>query len=519
MGRSITLAADPDRLDNVPRTASIFSEKLKRHFEVSRRDTAIYQSEYELDGSGHEIFRTTYRLEYAIGSGVNGYTYIVRRGNHLFQAPLSYYSRKRDWGLSPGYESADVGFTRPIAAACIQCHSGRPQPIRDRTGLFHDPPFQELAIGCENCHGPGALHAAERSKPGGGSSRPDRTIVNPAKLSARLAEDICMNCHQGSESRVLRPGKDCSDFRPGTPLRETVALLRLPLERNAAVASDLLEHHFSMQLSKCYRATGGRLSCLTCHRIHAIPRPSEAAAYYRSRCLTCHSNATCKAPAGQRRQLNDDCVTCHMPKRDVQVIAHSALTNHRIIGSPGEPLPDEAFVQSSLGAPDLIYTNGPQSPNGGSLPQVMLLQAYGEVMGIRPAYQARYSGLLDDLSKTAPDQPLVQAALGRKLLQGVPDQNSEAIRHLKRAIELGFTAPAVFEDLAEVMARAGRMDEAIDALWRGIELDPYTPAHYKSLALLYIRLKQYAEAKKTMERYVELFPEDDFMRGLLLKVR
>src|SRR5215831_334776 len=98
MGRSITLAADPDRLDNVPRAASIFSEKLKRHFEVSRRDTAVYQSEYELDGSGHEIFRTTYRLEYAIGSGVNGYTYIVRRGNHLFQAPLSYYSRKRDWG-------------------------------------------------------------------------------------------------------------------------------------------------------------------------------------------------------------------------------------------------------------------------------------------------------------------------------------------------------------------------------------------------------------------------------------
>src|SRR5207248_6042054 len=107
------------------------------------------------------------------------------------------------------------------------------------------------------------------------------------------------------------------------------------------------------------------------------------------------------------------------------------------------------------------------------------------------------------------DQPLVQAELGRKMLQTAPDLNREAIQHLRRAIELGFTAPAVFQDLAEASAQAGRMDEAIKALQRGIELDPYTPAHYKSLALIYIHLKQYADAKKTMERYVELFPADD----------
>jgi TolA-binding protein len=42
---------------------------------------------------------------------------------------------------------------------------------------------------------------------------------------------------------------------------------------------------------------------------------------------------------------------------------------------------------------------------------------------------------------------------------------------------------------------------------------------YQALALDYINLKRYPEAKKTLERYVELFPEDDFVRGLLLKVR
>ncbi len=520
MGRSMASAADLARLDNVAAAASIFSGKLNRHFEVSRRGSALYQSEYELDAGGREIFKTTYKLEYAIGSGVNGYTYIIRRGNYLFQAPLSYYSRKHEWSLSPGYESADVGFNRPIAAGCIECHSGRPQPIQDRAGLFGDPPFQELAIGCENCHGPGALHAADRADASVISNGADRTIVNPAKLPARLAEDICMNCHQGSDTRVLRPGKNYSDFRPGMPLRETLAILRVPLERDAAGASsDLLEDHFSMQLSKCYRASGERLSCLTCHRIHAMPRPSEAAAYYRSRCLTCHTDASCKAPDAPRQKLGDDCVACHMPKRDVQVIAHSALTNHRIIARSDELLPEAAFAQGSPALSGLVYVNGPHQQNGESLPPVMLLQAYGELMGSHPAYQSRYSEVLDDLSKTAMDQSLVQAALGRRMLRSAPVLNPETIQHLTRAIELGFTAPAVFEDLAEVTVRAGRAGEAIQALQRGIELNPYTPVLYKSLALHYINLKHYSEAKETMQRYVELFPEDDFMRGLLLKAR
>lgn len=102
---------------------------------------------------------------------------------------------------------------------------------------------------------------------------------------------------------------------------------------------------------------------------------------------------------------------------------------------------------------------------------------------------------------------------------GAPDRNAETIQHLTRTIELGFTAPAIFEDLAEATSRAGRMDEAIRALQRGIELNPYTPVLYKSSALHYINLKQYADAKKTMQRYAEIFPEDDFMRGLLLKAK
>ena len=379
-------------------------------------------------------------------------------------------------------------------------------------------PFAELAIGCENCHGPGALHAAKRARPGSAvPGQPDRTIVNPASLPPRLAEDICMNCHQGSDTRVLQPGKDIFDFRPGTALNETLAILGAPLKRDAN-KSDLLEHHSSMQLSKCYRSSGGRLSCLTCHQIHSMPRASEAAAYYRDRCLTCHEEANCKLPKPQRLEHANDCAQCHMPKRGVEVLAHAVLTNHRIIARPGEPLPDAAFTQGASDAPDLVYFNGPAERNRASLPPIMLLQAYGELMRKHPEYEQRYLSVLDDLGRNGKPQPLVEAALGRKMLRNDLTSNSGAIDHLTRAIELGFKAPTVYEDLAAALLRAGREAEAVGPLQQGIEVAPYTPVLHKSLALRYINLQRYTAARKTLEHYVELFPEDDFVRGLLLKL-
>ncbi len=517
MGRSMDLAASARQRKNVSFTATIFTEKLNRHFEVYPQGQDVFQREYELDSSGREVFRTNYKLEYTIGSGVNGYTYIIRRGDYLFQAPLSYYSRKQAWDLSPGYELDDHGFNRPVAAACIACHSGQPQPVRDREGLFANPPFRELAIGCENCHGPGALHVAERgrSKP---AANADDTIVNPKNLPARPAEDVCMNCHQGGDTRVLVPGKGYFDFRPGTPLRDTVAILRVPPKRDDPLETDLLEHHFSMQLSKCFRASDGRLRCLTCHQIHSMPSPAGAAAYYRSRCLSCHTDAACRLAKEQRAEHGDDCAACHMPKRNVQLIAHSALTNHRIVARPDEPLPEAAFHATTADLPDLVYLNRSAGSDRASLPLVMLLQAYGELMERDPDYRARYFAVLDELNRSAPDQPLVQAALGRKaLLENA--SNDSAIEHLTRAIQLGFAAPAVYEDLATALVRAGREADAVRKLQRGIELAPYTPVLYKLLALRHINLKQYSEAKKTLELYVNLFPEDDFMRGLLLKVQ
>jgi hypothetical protein len=226
-------------LDKVRGTVTVTSEKLKRQYEVFVEKGKLYQSHSGTD------FRAAHALEYAIGSGANGMSFIVQRGNHLFQAPLSYYRRTEAWNLSPGYELADYGFSRPMHATCISCHSGQPQPVPGRNGQYLEPPFRELAIGCENCHGPGRRHIE--------AAGAKQTIVNPARLPPRLAEDICMSCHQGGDTRILQPGKVEQDFRPGTPLNDTVAIFKFPRTRDSAAESDLLEHHESMRLSRCFR--------------------------------------------------------------------------------------------------------------------------------------------------------------------------------------------------------------------------------------------------------------------------
>jgi len=205
-----------------------------------------------------------------------------------------------------------------------------------------------------------------------------------------------------------------------------------------------------------------------------------------------------------------------MPKREIRIISHSALTNHRIIARADEALPAKAFEQTTPDLPDLIFLNGTGSRQ---LPKLTLLQAYGELMAKQPKYRARYLELLAELAEGSPDEPVVQAALGQKaFLDSGPEANRQAIEHLSKAVQLGFTSPTVYENLAEALVRSGQTSAAIDVLKKGVELMPYAPRLHKFLAVRYIDLRQYMDARQAMEKYIELFPDDDFVRGLLRNV-
>jgi hypothetical protein len=524
MGRSMS-AVTPDFLESTSSPATYVHERLNRRFDVYSQEGKLYQSESETGADGKESFKAAHRIDWIIGAGVNGYGAIVRNDSYLFQAPLSFYTRPMKWAPSPGYEFTDLGFNRPITPGCIFCHSGRPNPVAGTNGRFESAPFSELPIGCENCHGPGADHLRAIANAGTNTSLPSEkepvhfnpAIVNPAKLTPYLADNICMACHQTGDARVLKPGKSYRDVRPGLPLDDALSILIVPPTRESPPTADHVEHYYSMTLSKCYRASQGRLSCITCHDPHTEPRREEAAAYFNGKCLTCHTNQSCKLPIATRMQKTpaNDCTGCHMPRRDIQVISHSSATNHRIVATPDEPYPDVTFQQTTASLPDLIHLNPAPGKAAVPPPLLTLLAAYGELAENKPEYVAPYLKVLGQLEKAQPGDPLVQAALGRRDLKS--GDYESATKHLRIALENGTPAPTTYADLADALTHLGQTDEALPLIEKSIELDPFNPVTRKMLVVQLIAGKQYAKAHEALEQYLEVFPQDDFMRQMLAR--
>jgi hypothetical protein len=518
MGRSMSAVA-PEQLKTLPAPGNFYDEKLDRRFEVRVQDGKLYQSEYQTGADGNEIFRDTHALDWIVGAGANGFGVLLQRDNYLFQAPLSYYSKAGAWGPSPGYEFGDYGFNRPILAGCISCHSGRPRPVAETNGRYEASPFAELAVGCENCHGPGAAHIHEMETGASAGKSRNHAIVNPANLDMALANNICMSCHQTGDERIFKEGKTYQDFRPGMPLDEILSILVVPPSRETPPQADHLEHFYSMTLSKCYRASTGKMGCITCHDPHVEPAREEAPAYFNAKCLTCHTSKNCSlAPAARATAappggLADNCVGCHMPKRDVKTISHSSVTSHRILARPDEGFPEEAFHQTTAALPDLIHLNPRPGAAVDAVPPITLLQAYGELAANKPEYVAAYLKVLDQLEKSDPDRAIVQSALGRRDLLGGKLQ--EAAGHLQRALQLGSKQATVYGDLADATNKLGHPEEAVPLLQKATELDPFNPVLQKSLIFRLIGLKQYPDALAAMEHYTELFPQDTQMRKML----
>jgi hypothetical protein len=518
MGRSVSLVT-PALLKTIHAPASVRDKNSNAYIEVVVRDGRLYQTQHENGADGQEIYRDSHELEWIIGAGANGFGGLLKQDDYLFQAPLSFYSKTQSWALSPGYEFGNYGFNRPILPACIFCHSGRPNAIPEGNGRFASPPFSEPAIGCENCHGPGVSHVVAMQMGGDSYQGHDPTIVNPAHLSTILADNVCMSCHQTGDVRVLKPGKDFKDFRPGTPLDNTLSILMVPPKRESPPQSDLLEHYYSMTLSKCYRASGGKLGCITCHDPHVEPSPEEAPGYFRNKCVTCHSEKSCTLALDVRRQRQppDDCAGCHMPKRDVQEISHSSITNHRILSRPDEPFPQAAFQQTTSALPDLIHLNPAPGQKDATPPPLVMLQAYGELAERHPEYVKRYLEVLDQLERTDPNDPLVLAAMGTRESQA--GKYEKAIADLRRALETGPPKTFLYTELANALVKLDRPAEAAVVLRKAIALDPFNSELQKTLIVRLIELKEYASARTALENYVERFPEDSFMRQMLARAQ
>jgi hypothetical protein len=280
--------------------------------------------EEKLDSDGKVIGSREETISIVVGSGKRGHSFIADNAGSMHQSPISWYGLTGKYELSPGYESRNLHFEFPINQACLQCHTNRAE-IRNDGALE----IKGLTIGCERCHGPGALHVEEQKMENGY----DKTIVNPVKLSPVRRDQVCYQCHLPLNTRNARPGKSIVDYRPGTDLETFI-------ERSNAIFSDPVSNFSasgyvkSTEESRCFQNSAGKLGCITCHNPHEWPdSPNDRRKVHLKQCISCHSDDQgCSLPAPTRlsKVPSDDCITCHMPSRSTSDIGHTALTDHSI---------------------------------------------------------------------------------------------------------------------------------------------------------------------------------------------
>src|SRR5262249_28118081 len=144
---------------------------------IEHRDGRVIHKETRSDAQGRIIAQNEAEVQFVLGSGRQGVAYLVERDDFLFESPITWYPPRRRWDLSPGYESNNSHFNRPILPSCVFCHANQVEPIAGTVNRYQQPIFRGHAIGCERCHGPGELHAARPTIVDGR----DMTIVNPSQ--------------------------------------------------------------------------------------------------------------------------------------------------------------------------------------------------------------------------------------------------------------------------------------------------------------------------------------------------
>ncbi len=95
----------------------------------------------------------------------------------------------------------------------------------------------------------------------------------------------------------MRLDRQAEDYRPGLPFFEFWTVLVPASGQDDHRAVGQVEQ---MHESRCFRASQGRLGCISCHDPHELPAPEERVSYYRERCLECHAEQGCSLPAAVR---------------------------------------------------------------------------------------------------------------------------------------------------------------------------------------------------------------------------
>jgi len=506
MGRSVSLATKP--LPGQREAHRTFTAGGQEYGVDVGKDRVVHREAF-IGPKGEVVTEQAEEITFAVGSGRQGQSFLLQRSGAVFLSPISWYSGKKAWDLSPEFQNLNQHFNRIIPEGCLFCHSDGARAELGSVNRYAQLRLQP--IGCERCHGPGELHVAARRAeevlPG-----PDRTIVNPMHLEPALREAVCQQCHLQGESRVERRGKSLNDYRPGFPLEEFVAVFVSAPE--ASGHRKAVSHVEQMAQSQCFRGSGGKLGCVSCHDPHVLPPERKRVEFYRERCLACHADQGCTmAEADRRRQSHEDsCIECHMPRLSSSNIAHAAITDHRVVRRPSPEGPAVPWAGRGPLTEFHRQGEGQGKRERGLVLAEMAEGPLGPEERRQVAAEARH--LLESAVRSDPDDVRAWEGLGlARWLAGNPRGGLSA---LEEALQRSPRQEQALENAGRVALALKDLKRSEEYWRRMVEVNPSRWHAYGSLAQVQALQGRYADALDGCRRSLALKPLEHQTRLLLV---
>lgn len=532
MGQSVS--TDPNVFAETTDKAS-FTTTAGLTYDVVRNGDKIEHYERLLNEKGESVYARSAEILFAIGSGSRGRSYCFVAADRIYMSPVTWYSRRQKWDLSPGYDPNNhPGFERKASDGCMACHAGRMDVKPDKRDQFNSGVFLEAAIGCERCHGPGAKHVEFQTTKQGTDE-----IVNPLNLSPQKRDAVCFQCHLQGERRVVRYGRDDYGFQPGMNVND-IWVTFVKDGRVADGKAEAVSQVEQMLSSRCYSESEGRLGCISCHDPHTVPNDENRVEFYRSKCLTCHSSESgpsdasprvCSLPAdnADRIAASDSCIQCHMPALQATDVPHTAQTDHRVLRKKADILAEGSDGDREFRMPVIFEEAGYEIPEHEKLRARFILMAENMDSAPDAAKMAQETqALMAQLIPVADDDADVFEAGG--LVYEQLRNAGLAENHWKKALEIrggddeailellatmyhnkgdarrardyyaqlvmsNDTRPTYFGRFAHVLGQSGQMREGLIAAKRALSLNPGLPQAQFWLSEAYETLGNSAEAR------------------------